>query len=55
MDENKTEPQSEDRARKPYAAPRIEESGRFEHLVLGCGHLTGAPECIFSENGERSD
>jgi hypothetical protein len=28
--------------RKPYKAPRIEESGQFEHLVLSCG-LTDAP------------
>jgi hypothetical protein len=28
--------------RKPYKAPRIEESGQFEHLVLSCG-LTPNP------------
>jgi tRNA G37 N-methylase TrmD len=27
--------------RKPYRAPRIEESGEFEHLVLACGRLEG--------------
>lgn len=29
--------------RKPYSAPRIEESGSFEHLVLACGKIPGAP------------
>lgn len=25
-------------ARRPYVAPRVEESAPFEHLVLGCTH-----------------
>jgi hypothetical protein len=28
--------------KKPYAAPRIEESGSFERLVLACSHKAGA-------------
>ena len=28
--------------RKPYQAPRIEESGEFEHLVLACVRLEGS-------------
>lgn len=33
--------------RRPYTAPRIEETGRFEHLVLSCGKSAGNPldEC----------
>jgi hypothetical protein len=29
--------------RKPYTAPRIEESGQFEHLVLVCAKSLGNP------------
>lgn len=31
--------------RKPYTAPRIEESGRFEHLVLMCAKLPKQGPC----------
>ncbi|MET0388617.1 MAG: hypothetical protein ABW321_21780 [Polyangiales bacterium] len=25
-------------SRRPYVAPKVEESATFEHLVLSCGH-----------------
>lgn len=30
--------------RKPYNSPRIEESGQFEHLILGCGRNDTNPD-----------
>jgi hypothetical protein len=41
-DETKQQP-----ARRRYEAPRIEESGAFERLVLACGHTpgSGTPAC----------
>lgn len=41
------------RERKPYTEPRIEESGRFEHMVLDCS-LAEGPECSEGEFSERS-
>ena len=29
----------EEKPRRAYEAPRIEESGTFERLVLACGHI----------------
>ena len=26
--------------RRPYQAPKVEESASFEHLVLACGHVS---------------
>jgi hypothetical protein len=36
MDRNDEKPTPETPQRRPYTAPRIEESGCFEHLVLTC-------------------
>ena len=35
-----SKPPSE-KKRRPYEAPRIDESGRFERLVLTCTHTPG--------------
>lgn len=45
--EPSTQPPESNPDRKPYTAPRIEESGQFEHLVLTCGKfpMTGG-ECM---------
>ncbi|HKP56790.1 MAG TPA: hypothetical protein VJV78_08720 [Polyangiales bacterium] len=40
------QPESESRERKPYTAPRIEESARFEHLVLACLMNSSSSECV---------
>ena len=38
------EPSSESKVkRKVYEAPRVEESGTFQQLVLACGTLPGTP------------
>jgi hypothetical protein len=31
--------------RRPYSPPRIEESGRFDQLVLMCAHTPSLPNC----------
>jgi hypothetical protein len=50
--ETSTAPATQVRERKPYRAPRIEESGQFEHLVLTCGHVMGGPQmgCMVTPN-----
>lgn len=30
------------RRKRPYETPRVEESGRFERLVLACGTAEGS-------------
>lgn len=47
-----TPEQTDERQRKPYSPPRIEESGRYESMVLDCGFTMGA-ECLML-GGERS-
>jgi hypothetical protein len=45
-DEDKDVPSSEPSAgRRPYTPPRIEESGRFEHMVLTCAFATTQSNC----------
>ena len=45
--EGKQQPDAASTERKPYEAPRIEESARFEHLVLTCSRtMGGGLECI---------
>ena len=34
--ENEEDPVGPKRERRPYSPPRIEESGKFEHLTLTC-------------------
>jgi len=46
--ESPEEQQESTLERKPYSPPRIEESGRFEHLTLACAMDAGGvpPECL---------
>ena len=36
-------------ARRPYAKPRIVETGAFEHLVLACSRTDGDFTCLGPE------
>lgn len=36
---------AESPARRAYAAPRVEESAPFEHLLLGCVRASFAQRC----------
>jgi hypothetical protein len=40
--------------RKPYQAPRIEESARFEHLVLNCTFQPVSDECFLDGGGKST-
>jgi len=44
--EDDKQPDAASQERKPYQAPRIEESARFEHLVLSCSRTVDAIECM---------
>jgi hypothetical protein len=37
-------------ARRPYEAPRVEETGDFERLVLACSNLPDVPICEVTGN-----
>lgn len=53
MDEKDPESQEQGvtQQRRPYVPPRIEESGRYETLVLGCAMAMGdSPQCNASPN-----
>jgi hypothetical protein len=45
MESNDRDRPAEPIQRRPYESPRIEESGRFEHLVMTCGFMVGTPFC----------
>jgi hypothetical protein len=45
MESNDRDRPAEPIQRQPYDSPRIEESGRFEHLVMTCGFLVNDTSC----------
>ena len=45
QDDSAERPQSE-RERRPYSPPRIEESARFENMLLSCSMDVSDPDCM---------